>query len=93
MKTESPDTSYPSQQVKVKAPVQRYRRISASMKALATLVKKNSSNHDILLATKSIFCNMVNQIDPDKRAELLAGQIKLYEKACHQKQGSFSWCN
>ena len=38
MKTESPDTSYPPQQVKVKAPVQRYRRLSASMKALATLV-------------------------------------------------------
>ena len=50
------------------------------MKALATLVKK------ILLITiycslqKVYFYDMVNQIDPDKRAELLAGKIKLYEK-------------
>ena len=50
------------------------------MKALATLVKKISSNHDILLTTKSIFYDMINQIEPDKRAELLAGKIKLYEK-------------
>ena len=54
-------------------------KLSASMKALATLVK-DFSNHNILLTTKNIFYDMTNQIEPDKRAELLAGKIKLYEK-------------
>ena len=67
MKTESPDTSYPPQAVKVlaavKAPVQSSEGYQLQWKPQLHLWRKFLPNHNILLTTKSIFYVTISQID------------------------------
>ena len=83
METESPDAPYPPQTGESNnsgAPSAKVQKLINFNESLTYTHEANFTNHDKLLAAKSIFYDMISQIEPDKYEELLAGQVELYKR-------------
>ena len=50
------------------------------MKVLTMPMKKDLTNGEVRQITRLAFNEIMSRVDPDKHAELLAEQVKLYKK-------------
>ena len=64
----------------VELPGQRSRSSLTSMKVLTMPITKDLTNGEVRQITRLVFNEIMNRVDPDNCAELLAEQVKLYKK-------------
>ena len=83
METESPDTPYPPQTSESNnsgAPRPKVQKLINFNESLNHAYEKDLTNGEVRQITRLVFNEIMSRVDPDKCAELLAEQVKLYKK-------------
>ena len=97
METESPDAPYPPQASESDdsngAPSAKVQKLINFNESLNHAYEKDLTNGEVRQITRLVFNEIMSRVDPDKHAELLVEQVKLYKKFVARSKALFSWCN